>query len=54
MDDIDNDIMEKACVGNDYNPRSKGAPKTNDSPSSSKLSTKKTPTATTSTEISSE
>jgi hypothetical protein len=35
--DIDDDIMEEACVGNDYNLRSKGAPKTNYSPSTSKM-----------------
>ena len=28
--------MEEACIGNDYNLRSKGAPKTNDTPSTSK------------------
>ena len=44
MDDIDDDIMEEACVGNDYNLWSKGAPKTNDSPSTSKTVAKKTPT----------
>ena len=36
LDDIDDDIMEEACVGNNYNLRSKGEPKTNDSPSTSK------------------
>ena len=36
LDDIDDDIMEEACVGNDYNIRSKGAPKINDFPSTSK------------------
>ena len=40
MDDIDDVIMEEACVGNDYIPQSKGAPKTNDSPSTSKMTTK--------------
>ena len=29
LDDIDDDIMEEACVGNDYNIRSKDAPKIN-------------------------
>ena len=29
--------MEEACVGNDYNIHSKGAPKTNDFPSTSKI-----------------
>ena len=32
LDDIDDDIMEEACMGNYYNIWSKGAPKTNDSP----------------------
>ena len=32
MDDINDDIMEEACVGNDYNFQSKGTPKTNYSP----------------------
>ena len=36
LSDIDDDIMEEACVGNDYNLRSKGAPKTNDLTSTSK------------------
>ena len=36
--------MEEACVGNNYNFQSKGAPKTNDSPSTLKMSTKNTPT----------
>ena len=35
-DDEDDDIMEEACIGNGYNLRSKGAPKMNDSPSTSK------------------
>ena len=25
MDDIDDDVMEEACIGNDYNLQSKGA-----------------------------
>ena len=37
LDDIDDDIMEEACVGNDYNLRSTNAPKINDFPSTSKL-----------------
>ena len=37
LDDIDDDIMEEACVGNDYNLRSKGSPKINDFPSTSKI-----------------
>ena len=32
--------MEEACIGNDYNIRSKGAPKMNDSPSTSKMNNK--------------
>ena len=36
LDDIDDDIMEEACVGNDYNLWSKDAPQINDSPSTSK------------------
>ena len=39
-DDDDDDIMEEACVGHDYNLHSKGAPKTNESPSTSKTNTK--------------
>ena len=37
LDDIDDDIMEEACVGNDYNMRSRDAPQINDSPSTSNL-----------------
>ena len=37
LNDIDDDIMEKACVGNDYNIWSKDTPQINDSPSTSKL-----------------
>ena len=32
--------MEESCIGNDYNLRSKGAPKTNDKPSTSKTNNK--------------
>ena len=32
--------MEEACIGNDYNIRSKGAPKMNDTPSTSKTNNK--------------
>ena len=32
--------MEEACIGNDYNLWSKGAPKTNDTPSTSKTNNK--------------
>ena len=49
MDNVDDDVMEEACVGNDYNLRSKGAPTSNDSPSTLKMTMKKTPTTTTST-----
>lgn len=35
-DDEDDYIMEEGCIGNDYNLRSKGAPKTNETPFSSK------------------
>ena len=37
LDDIDDDIMEEACVGNDDNIQSRNAPQINDSPSTSKL-----------------
>ena len=37
LDDIDDDIMEEACVGNDYNLQSKGAPKINDFSFTSKM-----------------
>ena len=37
LDDIDDDIMEEACVGNDYNLQRRNAPKTNDFPSTSKI-----------------
>lgn len=40
----DDDIMEEACVGHDYNIHSKGNPKSNDSPSTFMKSAKKTPT----------
>ena len=33
LDDIDDDIMEEACVGNDYNIQSVDAPQINDFPS---------------------
>lgn len=36
IDDIDDDIMEEACLGNDYDLWSKDAPQRNDSPSTSK------------------
>ena len=36
LDDIDDDIMEEACVGNDDNIQSRVAPKINDSLSTSK------------------
>ena len=34
LDNIDDDIMEEACVGNDYNIQSEDAPQINDFPSS--------------------
>ena len=37
LDDIDDDIMEELCVGNNYNLQSMGAPKINDFPSTSKM-----------------
>ena len=37
IDDIDDDIIEEACVGNNYNLQSKDAPKINDFPSTSKI-----------------
>lgn len=49
MDDIDDDVMEEACVGNYYNLQIKGSPTSNNSPSTSKMTLKKTPSATTST-----
>ena len=36
-DDIDDDIMEEACVGNDYNLWSRDAPKINDVSSTLKI-----------------
>ena len=39
-DDEDDDIMEEACTSNDYNLRSKGSPKMNDLPSTSKTNNK--------------
>ena len=49
MDNVDDDVMEEACVGNDCNLWSKGTPTSNNSPSTLKMDTKKTPTTTTST-----
>ena len=43
-EDDDHDIIEKACIGNDYNLCSKGAPKLNDSPSTMNTNTKKNAT----------
>ena len=54
MDDIDDDIMKEACVGNDHNLRSKGAPKTNDYPFTLKMTMKMTPTTAISAKRSSE
>ena len=39
LDDIDDDVMEEACVGNNYNLQSKGAPKINDFPSTLNIAT---------------
>ena len=36
LDDINDDIMEEACVANDHNIQSKDEPKINDFPSTSK------------------
>ena len=44
FNDDDDDIMEEACVGHDYNLRSKGTPKSNDSPPAIKTSANKTTT----------
>lgn len=54
MDDIDDGVMDEACVGNDYNLRSKGSLKYNDSTSTLKMDVKKTLDTTTSTRISRE
>ena len=43
IDNEDDDVIEEACVGNDYNLRSKGAPKSSESTSTFKMATKKTP-----------
>jgi hypothetical protein len=42
MDNEDDDVMEEACVGNDYNLRSKGVPTYNNPPSILNMTTKKT------------
>ena len=52
MNDIDDDVMEDACVGNDDNLQSKGALKSNDYPSTSKTDAEKTLAVETSTKIS--
>jgi hypothetical protein len=44
MDDIDDDVMEEACVGNDYNVQSKVASTYNNSPCTLKMAMKNTPT----------
>ena len=49
-DDDDDDIMGEACLGNDYNLHSKGAPKMNGSPSTSKTNTKNSTSKQTSTD----
>ena len=50
MNDIDDDVMEEACIDNDNNLWSTGALKYNDSSSTSKTIAKKTPDRTTSPE----
>ena len=50
-DNDDDDIMEEVSVGHDYNVRSYGSPKSNDSPSTMKTSAKKTNTTIASTSI---
>ena len=52
VDNGDDDVLEEACVGNYYNLWSKGAPKYNDSPSSSKMVAKKMSSVATYTKIS--
>ena len=42
-DEDEDDIMEEACIGNDYNLRSKGALKKDDKPSTSKANKKNAP-----------
>ena len=44
VDNDDDDIMEEACVGHDYNLHSRGTPKSNDSPYTVKTIAKKNPT----------
>ena len=44
IDNDDDDIMEEACVGHDYNLCSKGTPKSNDSPFASKTVAKRNST----------
>jgi hypothetical protein len=46
----DDDVMEEACVGNNYNIQSNGSPKLNDSPSTTKTNTKKNATTTSTSE----
>ena len=52
--DDDDDIMEEAWIGNDYNLRSKEDPKRNDSPSTSKTNNKSSTSKQTSTDKSPE
>jgi hypothetical protein len=47
--DYDDEIMEEACIGHDYNIHSKGTPKSNDSPYTVKKSAKNTTTTSPST-----
>ena len=41
---MDDDVMDEACVGNDYNIQSKGSPTCNNTPSTLNMDTKKTTT----------
>ena len=52
IDDIDDDVFEETCVGNDYNLQSKGVPKYIHSPSTLNTYAKKYPATTTSSKIS--
>ena len=42
VDNEHDDVMEESCVGNDYNILSKGVPTSNNSPSTLKMSMRKT------------
>ena len=49
-DEDDDDIVEEACIGNDYNLQSKGDPKINDTPSTLKTNNKSSSSKKTSTD----